>query len=107
MKISNNNGFETYPLGFTELSSVSKTSKTEESKTVSALQGQDTVSLSEDAKYHAIAKTEALNASDIRAEKVARLKSMIADGTYEFNSMDTAKAMVKDIFADRELLAMN
>ncbi len=107
MKISNNNGFETYPLGFGEISSVSKSAKTEEIKLAPSMQSQDTVSLSEDAKYHTIAKTEALNASDVRAEKVARLKAMIANGTYEFNSMDTARAMVKDIFADRELLAMN
>lgn len=107
MKISNNNGFETYPLGFNEISAVAKSAKQEESKTLSAPQSQDTVSLSEDAKYHTIAKTEALNASDVRAEKVARLKSMIANGTYEFNSMDIAKAMVQDIFANKSLLLMN
>lgn len=107
MKISNNNGFETYPLGFGEISSVNKTAKQEEIKLAPSMQGQDTVSLSEDAKYHTIAKTEALNAPDVRAEKVARLKAMIANGTYEFNSMDTARAMVKDMFADRELLLMN
>ncbi|MDE5680856.1 MAG: flagellar biosynthesis anti-sigma factor FlgM [Mailhella sp.] len=109
MKISNNNGFETYPVGLNEISSTSKITKQEEIKSVlpNTQPTQDTVSLSEDAKYHAMAKIEALETADVRADKVQRLKAMIANGTYEFNSMDTAKAIVKDLFAHRELLLVN
>ncbi len=109
MKISNNNGFETYPIGLNEISSASKIAKQEETKSIlpNTQPAQDTVSLSEDAKYHAMAKIEALETPDVRADKVQRLKTMIANGTYEFNSMDTAKAIVKDLFAHKELLLAN
>ena len=108
MKISNNNGVETYPIGLNEISSASQIAKQEETKSILPNQpAQDTVSLSEDAKYHALAKIEALETPDIRTDKVQRLKTMIANGTYEFNSMDTAKAIVKDLFAHKELLLAN
>lgn len=109
MKISNNSGFETFPISINETSPVNKISKQEEVKGISAplMQAQDTVSLSEDAKYHTMAKVEALETSDIRAEKVQRLKQMIRSGTYQMNSLDTAKAMVQDLFAHRELLLVN
>ena len=109
MKISNNSGFETFPISINETSPVNKISMQEEVKGISAplMQAQDTVSLSEDAKYHTMAKVEALETSDIRAEKVQRLKQMIRSGTYQMNSLDTAKAMVQDLFAHRELLLVN
>lgn len=110
MKISNNTGFETYPISINETSPVTKVTKQEEVKgiTVAPLtQAQDTVSLSEDAKYHTMAKVEALETSEVRTEKVQRLKQMIKNGTYQMNSMDTAKAMVQDLFAHRELLLVN
>lgn len=112
MKISNTNGFETFPISITEtspVSSVNKIAKQEEVKGVSSplLQAQDTVSLSEDAKYCTMAKLEALDTSEVRAEKVQRIKQMISNGTYQMNSMDTAKAMVQDLFAHKELLLAN
>lgn len=108
MKISNT-GFETYPIGINETSSLNKTAKEEAASDLSSTlpQTQDTVSLSEDAKYHTMAKLEAMETSEVRAEKVQRLKQMISNGTYQFNSMDTAKAMVQDLFAHRELLLAN
>lgn len=109
MKISNT-GFETFPISsINETSSINKIAKEESVSDLSPAltQAQDTVSLSEDAKYHTMAKVEALEASDVRAEKVQRLKQMISNGTYQFNSMDTAKAMVQDIFAHRDLLLAN
>lgn len=109
MKISNNTGFETYPISINEASPVTKVTKQEEVKgiTTPLTQAQDTVSLSEDAKYHTMAKVEALETSEVRTEKVQRLKQMIKNGTYQMNSMDTAKAMVQDLFAHRELLLVN
>ena len=111
MKISNTNGFETFPISITEtspVSSVNKIAKQEEVKGVSSplLQAQDTVSLSE-AKYCTMAKLEAIDTSEVRAEKVQRIKQMISNGTYQMNSMDTAKAMVQDLFAHKELLLAN
>lgn len=109
MKISNNSGFETFPISINETSPVNKITKQEEVKGVSSplMQAQDTVSLSEDAKYHTMAKVEALETSEVRTEKVQRIKQMIRSGTYQMNSMDTAKAMVQDLFAHRELLLVN
>lgn len=108
MKISNT-GFETYPISINEASSLGKTAKEEAASALSPAlpQAQDTVSLSEDAKYHTMAKLEAMETSEVRAEKVQRLKEMISSGTYQFNSMNTAKAMVQDLFAHRELLLAN
>ena len=108
MKISNT-GFGTYPISINETSSVNKLTKEEAAGAVSTThpQAQDTVSLSEDAKYHTMAKLEAMETSEIRTEKVQRLKQMISNGTYQFNSMDTAKAMVQDLFAHRDLLLAN
>lgn len=108
MKISNT-GFETYPISINETSSVNKLAKEEAASAMSTTlpQAQDTVSLSEDAKYHTMAKLEAMETSEVRTEKVQRLKQMISNGTYQFNSMDTAKAMVQDLFAHKDLLLAN
>jgi len=63
----------------------------------------DTVSLSEEAKLRAQASTNAMDAPDVRKEKVSALKEQVSNGTYTPNSMRTAKAMVSDMFADKAL----
>lgn len=63
----------------------------------------DTVSFSEDAKLRTMAYSEAMSASDTRAEKVANLKQQVQSGTYSADSMRTAEAMISDIFSDKSM----
>ncbi len=65
----------------------------------------DTISLSEEAKLRTQAYSDASNAPDVRAEKVARLKAEVSNGTYTPNSLRTAQAMVADMFTDKALYA--
>ncbi len=104
MKISNN-GIDPYQkVNLTDLSASNKVVHQENHiSSLEANSAQDTVTLSENAKYQNIAFYEAQNAPDVRSQKVARLKEKVANGTYTFNSMDTARAIVRDIFADSSL----
>lgn len=63
----------------------------------------DTVSLSEEAQLRAQASVNAMNAPDVRKEKVSALKEQVSNGTYAPNSMRTAKAMVSDMLTDKAL----
>lgn len=104
MKI-NNNGIDPYQkVGFVDLSTSNKiTHQENNSSSAEATMNQDIVTLSDNAKFQNIALYEAQNAPDVRTKKVERLKEMVTNGTYKFNSLDTAKAMMRDIFADRSL----
>ena len=104
MKISNNTINSYQKVNLTDLSASTKIVHQENHLNVlDTNSAQDTVTLSENAKFQNIAFYEAQNAPDVRSQKVARLKEKVANGTYTFNSMDTARALVRDIFADSSL----
>lgn len=108
MKISNNNGFESYPLNLNDVSSLSKSANKDSAKNSTAsFSNQDTVSLSDDAKYHTIAAAEAQNTPVVRADKVAYLKNKISNGTYQFSSRATAEGIVKDMYSYKQLFTAN
>ena len=61
--------------------------------------GSDTVEISNAAKTFQVARQAVASASDIRAEKVARLKAAIEEGTYSVSGRDIADKLVEGYFA--------
>ena len=59
----------------------------------------DTVEISNAAKTFQVARVAVSSASDIRAEKVARLKAAIEEGTYSVSGKDIADKLVEGYFA--------
>lgn len=62
----------------------------------------DNINVSEDAKLLSTALDTAKNAPETRAEKVARLKGMVADGTYDVDGRTVAEKMVQEEIDLRE-----
>jgi negative regulator of flagellin synthesis FlgM len=56
----------------------------------------DKVNLSSEAKLRATARSEASNAPDVRAEKVAELQEKVRNGTYQIDDRKTAENLVRD-----------
>lgn len=63
--------------------------------------GGDEVVLSEDARLMSVARKAIENTPETRADKVARLKAMVQDGTYKADAADIAQRVVAE---DLELL---
>ncbi len=72
---------------------VQSTAKTTKAKATTAM-GTDQVSISQAGRDFQVAKTAVSEASDIREDKVAQLKSMIADGTYQVEEGDFASKLL-------------
>jgi len=62
------------------------------------IQKQDAYEISQSAKDYQVAKKAVAEASDIREEKVARLKEAIASGTYNVSSQEIADRIVSNYF---------
>ena len=76
---------------------VSKARKAEQ--TVKTNKGNDTVEISNAAKTFQVARAAVSTASDIRADKVERLKAAIEEGTYSVSARDIADKLVEGYFA--------
>lgn len=59
-----------------------------------AAQGQDSVSLSDNARSLAAAREAVQNAPDVREGKVAEIKQRVQDGTYQVQSNVLARKIV-------------
>ena len=64
-------------------------------KTAKAQGPKDQVQISQAGKDYQIAKQAVANASDIREDKVAELKSKISSGNYNVNSDDFASKLLE------------
>lgn len=58
--------------------------------------GNDTVSVSQEARLTGTALRTAQAAPDVRADKIAELKRQIKDGTYKPDIRKTAKNLIRD-----------
>ena len=68
--------------------------KTRKAESVAkANKGNDTVEISN------AAKTAVTSASDVRADKIARLKAAIEEGTYSVSARDVADKLVEGYFS--------
>ena len=76
---------------------VSKARKAEQ--IVKTNKGNDTVEISNAAKTFQVARAAVSTASDIRADKVERLKAAIEEGTYSVSARDIADKLVEGYFA--------
>ena len=75
----------------------SKARKAEQ--TVKTNKGNDTVEISNAAKTFQVARTAVASASDVRADKVAKLKAAIEEGKYSVSGKDIADKLVEKYFA--------
>lgn len=73
----------------------SKVKKADEKKTSSKTSFMDELRLSSTALEAQVAKQAALNAPDIREDKVAPLKEQIEEGTYEVSTDDFADKLLE------------
>lgn len=64
-------------------------------KTTSTSSAKDQVSISKAGRDYQVAKTAVSEASDIREDKVAQLKNMVAAGTYQVSSDDFASKLLE------------
>lgn len=76
-----------------QLYNVNKSNKTQ--KTASTSSAKDQVSISKAGRDYQVAKTAVSEASDIREDKVAQLKSMIDAGTYQVSPDDFASKLLQ------------
>ena len=74
--------------------------KTRKAESVAkANKGNDTVEISNAAKTFQVARTAVTSASDVRADKVAKLKAAIEEGKYSVSGKDIADKLVEKYFA--------
>ena len=74
--------------------------KTKKAESVAkANKGNDTVEISNAAKTFQVARTAVTSASDVRADKIARLKAAIEEGTYSVSARDVADKLVEGYFS--------
>lgn len=72
---------------------VQKTVKTRETQAVGRV--SDQVSISQAGRDYQVAKNAVSEASDIREDKVAQLKSMVNSGTYQVSAGDFASKLLE------------
>ena len=60
-----------------------------------SVMGSDQLSISQAGYSHQVAKTAVSEASDVREDKVARLKAQIQAGTYSVNPEDFASKLLE------------
>lgn len=61
--------------------------------------GSDQLSISQTGYNHQVAKTAVSEASDIREEKIARIKAQIQAGTYSVSTEDLANKLLQNFGA--------
>ena len=76
---------------------VSKARKAE--AVAKANKGNDTVEISNVAKTFQAARAAVAAASDVRTDKVAKLKAAIEEGTYSISGKDIAEKLVEGYFS--------
>ena len=64
-------------------------------KAKSASMGSDQLSISQAGYDHQVAKAAVADASDVREDKVAKLKAMVDAGTYSVNPDDFASKLLE------------
>ena len=83
-----------------QISNAYNVSKVRKAETVAKTgMGSDTVEISSAAKSFQVARTAVASASDVRADKVARLKAAIEEGKYSVSGKDIADKLVEKYFA--------
>lgn len=84
---------------FGQISNAYNVTKARKPETVTkAEMGSDTVEISDAAKTFQVARTAVNSASDVRADKVAQLKSAIENGTYSVSARDIADKLLEGRF---------
>ena len=97
MQISNINSAYGVYKSEQQLSAANKTKKIEKKK--------DSINLSNEAKEFNIAQGAlSKSSSDMRVDKVNKIKEQIANGSYNINSADTAGKLVEDYFAQMKFV---
>lgn len=84
-------GLQTY-----EQSKINKEKNKEGAGVRNSGSSSDKVTLSQDAKLYKVGLTQAMNAEEVRAEKVQELKTMVQDGTYKPDSRNIAQKMIQE-----------
>lgn len=86
------------PLGLTRTGQAVATTQQEENLQKAKAPGGtgDTVSLSDAGKLKAQALSTAMASPEVRAERVASLRSQVENGTYRPDATKTAEGMIKD-----------
>ena len=77
-----------------QLYGVQKTYNTPKSGKMASM-GSDQLSISQDGYSYQVAKTAVADASDVRADKIARLKAQIQAGTYSVDPEDFANKLLE------------
>ena len=77
-----------------QLYGVQKNYNTQKAKGTSAM-GSDQLSISQAGYSHQVAKAAVSEASDVREDKVAKLKAQIEAGTYSVNPDDFASKLLE------------
>ena len=87
------------------ISGNSPTAKGDASSSASSKsQGSENIALSSRAKDIQKANEIAKSAPDVRVDKVASIKSRIADGSFHVDSRDLAEKILKDIITETRFL---
>ena len=77
-----------------QLYGVQKNYNTQKAKGVASM-GSDQLSISQTGLSHQVAKAAVSEASDVREDKVAKLKAQIQAGTYSVNPEDFANKLLE------------
>ena len=77
-----------------QLYNVQKTSNAQKTNKASSM-GSDQLSISQAGYSYQVAKSAVTEASDVREDKVAKLKSMIDSGEYKVNADDFASKLLE------------
>lgn len=77
-----------------QLYGVQKNYNTQAKKNVASM-GSDQLSISQAGYSHQVAKAAVSEASDVREDKVAKLKAQIQNGTYSVNPDDLANKLLE------------
>ncbi|MCA1743015.1 MAG: flagellar biosynthesis anti-sigma factor FlgM [Desulfovibrionales bacterium] len=85
------NGLQTY-----EQSKINKGKNNEGAGVRNSRASSDKVTLSENARLHRAGFEQAMNAEEVRTEKVQELKTMVQDGTYKPDSRNIAQKMIQE-----------
>ena len=84
---------------YNQIAQVYNTNKTARTQAAKPTQGTDKVQISQLGKDYQIAKEAVSNASDIREDKVADIKSQIDSGTYSVSADDFASKLLEKFSA--------
>lgn len=79
---------------YNQIASMYKTTKPAKTQGSSGVGGRDEVQISRVGRDYQVAKQAVAQASDIRMDKVAELKSRIASGEYQVSADDFASKLI-------------